>query len=563
MLLKLEVVGAEAGRLGERRSKIFAAEGGTIGRIEGNDWVLPDQYVSSRHAAIRCVDGQFFVIDTNSSNGVSLNTPGYRLEQGRPYAIKTGDRLLIDPFEIHVSVIETMTPRGAVAQEPQDTVNGQRSAAPPPQQPHPAPQSDPFAVLEEVPPVGTLQSPSLGVHGESLIAISELDEELPVDPLLALGLPDSHKKAPNTPRAEHLASGSPLHSHFEPPRVTPAKPANPVGPAAKTPSEPAPLIPQGYNPLIQTGFDTDTGKSVPSPSGAPRLPRSESSASRPKLVQRQPEVAPPPKAAAPAARPSPAAPPSPAARPAPRSAPPAPPPPIPKFQPELRARPAAPPPAAPSPPPAAVQQAVPAGAAAEGHKSLDFAALLAAAGLEGVPVTSELSATFGSILKVVIDGLRDVLRAREELKEQFRMRITTYQPRENNPIKFSANTPDALHNLLVKRNSAYLGPVAAFEEAFVDLRIHQMAMLAGLRAAYEAMLRTFDPDMLEGKFERYSKRGGLLAGAAKQRYWELYRDSFEDLVRDADSSFQNLFGEAFSKAYEEQAQLLKRGALGQ
>jgi type VI secretion system FHA domain protein len=193
---------------------------------------------------------------------------------------------------------------------------------------------------------------------------------------------------------------------------------------------------------------------------------------------------------------------------------------------------------------------------------LDFAALLAAAGLEGVAVTPELSATFGSILKVVLDGVRDVLRAREELKDQFRMRVTTYQPRENNPIKFSANTPDALHNLLVKRNSAYLGPVAAFEEAFEDLRIHQMAMVAGLRAAYEAMLRNFDPQTLEGKFERYVKRGGLLGAGAKQRYWELYCEQFADLVRDPDSGFQTLFGEAFTKAYEEQARLLKLGALG-
>jgi type VI secretion system FHA domain protein len=202
-------------------------------------------------------------------------------------------------------------------------------------------------------------------------------------------------------------------------------------------------------------------------------------------------------------------------------------------------------------------------AAADTRKTLDFAALLSAAGLEDVPITPELSASFGSILKVVIDGLRDVLRAREELKEQFRMRITTYQTRENNPIKFSANTEDALHNLLVKRNAAYLEPLAAFEEAFEDLRIHQMAMVAGLRAAYEAMLRNFDPHTLESKFERYVKRGGgLLSGSAKQRYWELYGETFADLMRDPDSGFQDLFGEAFCRAYEEQARLLKLGALG-
>lgn len=201
MLLKLEVVGAQAGRLGERRSKLFAAEGGTIGRIDDNDWVLPDQYVSSHHAAIRYRDGQFFVIDTNSSNGVYLNAPDRRLEQGRPYAIKTGDWLLIDPFEIHVSVVDSTLA------------------------PHPAPHSDPFAEVDEAPFAGTLPAPSLrSPHRESLLPNNMSDEESSVDPIVALGLPAGRRQARPTPRAEHLASGSPLHSHFEPPRMTPAQP---------------------------------------------------------------------------------------------------------------------------------------------------------------------------------------------------------------------------------------------------------------------------------------------------------------------------------------------------
>jgi type VI secretion system FHA domain protein len=198
--------------------------------------------------------------------------------------------------------------------------------------------------------------------------------------------------------------------------------------------------------------------------------------------------------------------------------------------------------------------AVPAGTSAQ----LDFAALLAAAGLQGVQITPQLSADFGTILRVVIDGVREVLRAREELKDHFRLKITRYARRENNPIKFSANAEDALHNLLVKRSPAYLEPVAAFEEAFEDLRIHQMAMLAGLRAGYEAMLEAFDPDTLEQKFERYVRRGGLLGGNVRQRYWELYRDAFQNLSADTDATFRKLFGRAFSDAYETQARLHKR-----
>src|SRR5437016_3838746 len=445
MLLKLEVVGAQAGRLGEHRSVVFATEGGTIGRVPGNDWVLPDQFVSSRHAAIQYADGQFYVVDTSSSNGVFLNAPNFRLEQGRPYPIKTGDRLLIDPFEIHVSVIESTSPESEAPQgEPPETRGVER---PPPALPISRPSfgSDPFAVEGE-PFIGSLPAPSprSSPRGESLVPTSDDPREEVVDPMAALGFPHASKR-PAAPRAEDLARGSPLRSNFELPRITPSR---------------APP-PQGILPPVPRA-------SIPS---------------------------------------------------------------------------------APIP------------AAARGQ--LDFAALLSAAGLEGVPITRELAASFGSILKVVVDGLRDVLRAREELKDQFRLKITTYGRRENNPIKFSANTEDALHNLLVRHNPAYLEPVEAFEGAFDDLRIHQMAMLAGLRAGYEAMLASFDPDALEQKFERYAKRGGLLGGATKQRYWELYRDIFQEMAGDADDSFRTLFGKAFGEGYERQARLLKRGPQGQ
>ena len=418
MLLKLEVVGAQANWLGEQRSKIFATEGGTIGRVPGNDWVLPDQLISSRHAAIQYADGQFYVIDTNSSNGVFLKAPNFRLEQGRPYPINTGDRLLIHPFDIQVSVIESSAAQqeGSSDMARPETQSVSHAATSLSSR-TPSAAFDPFVVEKEVPCVGTVPAPSRRVaeHEESVV-----------------------------PRGSDQAE-EPL-----PQRASAAPPA----PLPKTST---PRLPEGSRPLPAS----------------------------------------PPRANAPGSS-SPAA----------------------------------------------------------GHAQLDFAALLAAAGLQGVPVTQDLSASFGSILKIVVAGLRDMLRAREELKNQFRLRITSVVARENNPIKFSANTEDALHNLLVRHNPAYLEPVAAFENAFDDLRIHQLAMFAGLRAGYQAMLTAFDPVTLEQKFGRYARRGGLLSASAKPRYWDLYREVFEETTSDPDDSFWTLFGTAFSKAYEEQTRLL-------
>ena len=83
--------------------------------------------------------------------------------------------------------------------------------------------------------------------------------------------------------------------------------------------------------------------------------------------------------------------------------------------------------------------------------------------------------------------------------------------------------------------------------------------MAGMRAGFHALMAQFDPDQLEELFDRGTKRG-LLDVVNKTKYWELYKEEYEQLGDD-DQSFRRLFGDAFAEAYEEQMQRLK--ALGQ
>jgi predicted component of type VI protein secretion system len=84
-----------------------------------------------------------------------------------------------------------------------------------------------------------------------------------------------------------------------------------------------------------------------------------------------------------------------------------------------------------------------------------------------------------------------------------------------------------------------------------------MAMLAGVRVAFNAMLADFDPERLQEIFDRQIKKGSLLSAPARLRYWELYRDKFHDMVKDPESNFRELFGDEFARAYEEQLESLK------
>ena len=103
MSLTLEIVGPQASQLGPAARKIFQHEGGSIGRANVNDWVIPDAYVSGQHARVHFREGKYFLEDL-STNGVFIKNPGNRLPKGQHYPLQSGDRVFIDAYEIKVTI---------------------------------------------------------------------------------------------------------------------------------------------------------------------------------------------------------------------------------------------------------------------------------------------------------------------------------------------------------------------------------------------------------------------------------------------------------------------------
>jgi pSer/pThr/pTyr-binding forkhead associated (FHA) protein len=71
----------------------------TIGRGTENHVVLPSPAVSNVHASVSQHDGQFWIEDLRSTNGVSVNGAMVRVEEPRPLgngdAIRISDHLLL------------------------------------------------------------------------------------------------------------------------------------------------------------------------------------------------------------------------------------------------------------------------------------------------------------------------------------------------------------------------------------------------------------------------------------------------------------------------------------
>ena len=108
VILTLEVTGPQAARMGGAGRQEFGPDGGSIGRENGNTWVLPHTKVSGIHALITHRSSVFYIED-RSRNGVCLNSVTNRLVRGQPYPLKSGDSVFIDPYEIRVSV-KTQSP---------------------------------------------------------------------------------------------------------------------------------------------------------------------------------------------------------------------------------------------------------------------------------------------------------------------------------------------------------------------------------------------------------------------------------------------------------------------
>ena len=186
---------------------------------------------------------------------------------------------------------------------------------------------------------------------------------------------------------------------------------------------------------------------------------------------------------------------------------------------------------------------------------------LAALGHDAAPVMAAAdSATyqqFEDVARLAVQGLLEVLRSRTQVKNSFRLPATSIKPVENNPLKFAPTAEDAFHKLFVRRNPGDLDPLDAFREGFDDVTFHQTAVLAGIRAGFNALLAALHPQKLEEVYERKRKRTAMLPlGNNKTKYWEMYCAQFEEIDRDREAHFQLLFGEEFARAYDEHMQKL-------
>ncbi|MGY8788715.1 MAG: type VI secretion system-associated FHA domain protein TagH [Pseudomonadales bacterium] len=164
--------------------------------------------------------------------------------------------------------------------------------------------------------------------------------------------------------------------------------------------------------------------------------------------------------------------------------------------------------------------------------------------------------SMGNVLRILIEGIREILMTRASIKSEFRIEQTMFQVGGNNPLKFSISSEQAIETIVRPKAKGYLSADKAVSQALDDIKVHEVAMITGMDAALKGVLKKLDPTALEERMKSDSGLTGILK-SRKVRYWELYKDMYTEIADQAENDFQELFAKEFSLAYQKQLDKLK------
>ncbi|MDR0564154.1 MAG: type VI secretion system-associated FHA domain protein TagH [Azoarcus sp.] len=156
----------------------------------------------------------------------------------------------------------------------------------------------------------------------------------------------------------------------------------------------------------------------------------------------------------------------------------------------------------------------------------------------------------GQLMRNFTQGAVDLIAGRTVVKQAVRANVTVIAPERNNPFKFSPDGNTAILSLLGRTPPGFMGPVDAVQNAFVDLRAHQIGVISGMQAALNHVLDRFDPAELGGNAPAKNLVEDVLPAKRKARLWDEYGMHFRAIRERASDHFQEFFGAAFLEAYE-------------
>ena len=240
---------------GAERRESFDKNEINVGRVQGNDLMLPKGNVSKHHARLLFRDGRFIVTDLKSTNGTYVN--GRKIAQAT--IVREGDKIYIGDFVLKLDTAAASAPQpsdaGAYSQAPDEGTGRTppRAPAPTPLQPSAAPMPPPLpapaaqppvAALQPTPPVGGARPPEPHMSHFPLERDPDESDSTPG----ANDIRNAGPKMPQAPRVPNLAAQPQSDARQRPAVSTVLIPNRPGGPPPPAPvasrdAAPAPPLP--------------------------------------------------------------------------------------------------------------------------------------------------------------------------------------------------------------------------------------------------------------------------------------------------------------------------------
>jgi type VI secretion system protein ImpI len=163
---------------------------------------------------------------------------------------------------------------------------------------------------------------------------------------------------------------------------------------------------------------------------------------------------------------------------------------------------------------------------------------------------AQLAEELGVLIRMVTENMRQLLSARLQAKRIARMsNQTSIEALNNNPLKFSPTSDDALRIMFGPPTASYLDARRALGEAFGDLKEHQIRTYSAMQQAIALMVADLDPQAIDNATEADRGLSGVI-GSRKARLWDAYVARWQAKTRGQDGGLADVFMQYFAECYD-------------
>jgi type VI secretion system protein len=156
----------------------------------------------------------------------------------------------------------------------------------------------------------------------------------------------------------------------------------------------------------------------------------------------------------------------------------------------------------------------------------------------------------GQLLREALGGLKDLERARHEIRNHFRIELPAADPDDPRPSLVRTTIEELLVQLLSHHESRRLDAVQWLREAVDGAKAHERATSEAFRTAFVEFVDRLNPAELEARFQRAVRRGKEPANS-EARYWTLFTEFYRNLTEMSPDRLPHTFVETFAYAYKQ------------